>query len=78
MDELKRCPFCGNSPRTEVEVTQMGGGEDHIDFSIHCTECKIRKTMRLKIMGYCNFIDVEKAMCDVVRAWNRRDSEQDG
>lgn len=29
MDELKKCPFCGASPRTEVRVTKMDGGEEH-------------------------------------------------
>ena len=33
-EELKRCPFCGVLPRTEVSVTKMGGSEDHVDFTM--------------------------------------------
>lgn len=76
MDEIKRCPFCGSSPRTEVSVTKMGGTEDHVDFSIHCTDCGVRKTVRLKIVGYANFIDVDKAVSDVIKAWNQRIEEE--
>lgn len=71
-DELKRCPFCGELPRTEVRVTQMGGTEDHVDFSIHCTNCGISKTVRIKIFEYANFVDVDKAIYEVIKAWNRR------
>ena len=72
MSELKPCPFCGKLPRTEMYVTQKGGGEDHVDFSIHCTKCGCVKTVRLKIVAYCNFIDVDKAEAEVIEAWNKR------
>ena len=74
-EELKRCPFCGELPRTEVEVTKMGGGEDHVDFAIHCTNCGTSKTVRLRINGFVNFFDVEKAQEQVIQAWNRRVTE---
>jgi Lar family restriction alleviation protein len=76
-DEIKRCPFCGALPRTEVSVTKMGGMEDHVDFSIHCTNCGVSKTVRLKIVAYANFIDVDKAESDVINAWNQRAEEED-
>ena len=72
MTELKRCPFCGEIPRTEVRVTQMGRGEDHVDFTIHCTNCGTEKTVRLKIATYANFLDVEKVEEQVIQAWNQR------
>ena len=72
MTELKRCPFCGEIPRTEVEVTKMGGGEDHVDFSVHCTNCGTEKTVRLKIATYADFLDVEKVEEQVIQAWNQR------
>ena len=75
-DEIKRCPFCGALPRTEVSVTKMGGMEDHVDFSIHCTNCGVSKTVRLKIVAYANFIDVDKAESDVITAWNQRAEEE--
>ena len=76
MDKLKRCPFCGTSPRTEVRVTKMGGTEDQIDFSIHCTNCGVGKTARLKIVTYANFIEVNKAQAEVIEAWNQRIEEE--
>ena len=75
MDELKRCPFCGELPRTEVRVTKMGGTEDQVDFSIHCINCGVSKTVRLKIVAYANFIDVDKALAEVIKAWNQRIGE---
>lgn len=72
MNVPKKCPFCGAVPTTEVRVTQMGGGEDHIDFSIVCEECGISKTSRLKIKKTCKFFDIKFAMSDVLEAWNRR------
>lgn len=68
----KKCPFCGSVPTTEVRVTQMGGGEDHIDFSIVCKECGVSKTSRLVIKKTCTFFDIKNAMGDVLEAWNRR------
>lgn len=70
--ELKRCPFCGEMPRTEVSVSKMGGGEDHVDFTIHCTNCATEKTVRLKIRGFVNFFDVEKAQQQAIQVWNQR------
>ena len=70
--ELKRCPFCGELPRTEVSVTKMGGSEDHVDFTIHCANCGTEKTVRLKIVAYAHFSDVEKAQEQVIQAWNQR------
>ena len=72
MSELKRCPFCGEIPITEVRVTRMGSGEDHVDFTIHCTNCGTDKTVRLKIVAYASFFDVEKVQEQVIQAWNQR------
>ena len=72
MNELKRCPFCGGLPITEVKVTQMGGNTDYVDFSIVCVDCGTFKTVRLKITKKAVFMDVEKAMSQTVEAWNKR------
>lgn len=72
MTELEKCPFCGQDPRTEVRVTQMGGDFDIITFSVVCGECGTYKTIRLKITKYATFSEVEKAMEQVVEVWNRR------
>lgn len=76
MDELKRCPFCGELPRTEVRVTKMmGGTEDQIDFLICCPKCGVSKRTRLRIVIYADFIDVNKAQAKVIEAWNQRIGE---
>lgn len=75
MSELKSCPFCGTLPRTEMSIVNMGGVEDQVDFSIHCHNCGITKTVRLKFNAYASFFDVDKAEEQVVEAWNRRVTE---
>lgn len=71
MNELKRCPFCGGLPTTEVRVTRMGGN-DTVDFSVVCVDCGTFKTVRLKIAKKAVFMDVEKAILQAVEAWNKR------
>lgn len=71
-EKLKPCPFCGAVATSEVRVTQMGGDTDNIDFRIMCSSCGICKTIRLKIVNTCVFLDVEKAMIRAVEAWNER------
>ena len=72
MSELKRCPFCGSKPRTEVKVTQMCSDEDHIDFSIVCGKCGTFKTIRLINERNANFLDVEISMEKAINTWNQR------
>ena len=69
MADLKRCPFCGELPTTEVLVTQKGGLDGIIFFSIVCGKCGISKGARLKTG---TFFEVEKAMEEAVKAWNTR------
>ena len=73
MDNLLRCPFCGNLPKTEVKVTQMGGGEDHVGCCVVCEECGVNKCIRLKIKNTTNFLTVEQAMEKVQNVWNHRE-----
>ena len=72
MSELKRCPFCGGLPTTEVRVTQMGSDTDNVDFSVVCVDCGTFKTVRLRIAKKAVFMDVEKAMSQVIEVWNKR------
>jgi len=72
MSELKRCPFCGGLPTTEVVVKQMRSDTDYVDFSVMCVDCGTFKTVRLKIAKKAVFMDVEKAMSQAIEAWNKR------
>lgn len=72
MEELKKCPFCGTLPITIVQVTQMGGGDDRVDFMVFCQECGAEKRIRLKICRKATFADINKAMDDAIAEWNRR------
>ena len=71
-EDLKTCPFCGGEAVTMVQVTQMGGNSDYIDFSVVCGNCKTEKMARLRIEGIALFADVEKAMQRVTEMWNQR------
>ena len=75
MAELKRCPFCDGNPKTEVKITRMASDGNALDFSVVCSECGVNKTVRLKFANTAYFLDVEKAMDEVVLAWNRRAGE---
>ena len=71
-EDLKICPFCGGEAATVVQVTQIGGNADYIDFSVVCVNCKTEKIARLRIEGIAPFADVEKAMRRVTEIWNQR------
>lgn len=71
--ELKRCPFCGMLPKTEVAVTKFGWDESHVDFTVRCDACGTGKTARLKIVKYVEFSDVDKAKTLAINAWNQRE-----
>jgi Lar family restriction alleviation protein len=72
--ELKRCPFCGQLPVTEVFVTQKTSCiDDVILFSIACGKCGTSKGVKLKIKDKAaTFLEVERAMEEVTNAWNTR------
>lgn len=72
MSELKRCPFCGGLPTTEVSVKRVRSDADYVDFSIMCADCGTDKTVRLTIKKTAVFMDVEKAMSQAIEAWNKR------
>lgn len=76
MVELKLCPFCSSNVKTIVKADKLPGGENYIDFTITCLGCGIAKNVRMKygIHG-ASFLNVEKAMDEVILAWNRRTGE---
>lgn len=74
MADLKRCPFCGELPTTEVLVAPNGICiDDIILFSVACGKCGTSKGARLKIKAKSGtFFEVEKAMEEATKAWNTR------
>ena len=76
MVELKPCPFCAKKVKTIVKAEKLRMGENYIDFTIVCLGCGITKTVRVNYgISGASFLDVEKAMNEVVLAWNRRAGE---
>lgn len=75
MSELKSCPFCDGNPKTEVKIARMVSDKNALDFTIACSECGVYKTVRLNFANTACFLDVEKAMDEVVLAWNRRTND---
>lgn len=71
-EDLKRCPFCNGLPETSVQVVQMGGDKNVIEFGVYCTECRISKHAYLTYKENACFTDVEEAMKTALKAWNRR------
>lgn len=74
MTDLKRCPFCGELPTTEVMILQKSSSvDDIILFSVACEKCGTSKCVRLKIKAKAGtFFEVEKAMEEATKAWNTR------
>ncbi len=72
MSELKRCPFCGGLPTTEVIMKNVCFDVTVVDFSVVCEACGTFKTVRLNISKKASFTDIEKAMSQAIEAWNKR------
>ena len=74
MNDLKRCPFCGELPTTEVMVMQQSSCiYDIILFSVACGKCGTSKGAELRIKAKAGtFLEVEKAMKEATKAWNTR------
>ena len=74
MAELKRCPFCGELPTTNVSVVAMNlQTGDKIRFEVACKKCGTCKGVYLNIPNDCvGFMEVDKAMEEATKAWNTR------
>ena len=75
MEELKRCPFCGEIPKCGVEFYESHGAEVELAAVVKCTGCGIRKTEIFKATDNITFIpffNYENAFEKVVKYWNER------
>lgn len=72
MPDLKRCPFCNGIPKAEVRIACMASDKNELNFSVVCGECGVNKTVRLKFANTADLLDVEKAIDEVMLAWNSR------
>lgn len=82
MTELKRCPFCGSTPRHGVEFYESHGAEARLVAVVECSKCEVRKRTIFKATDHISLIpfwDYEKAFADVIKRWNTRakDGEAD-
>ena len=70
MDELKNCPFCGGTPKTNVRYWSCGGDELKLAAEIVC-KCGIKKgrSFQANNTSFGNFIE---AFDLVIEDWNRR------
>ena len=71
MEELKRCPFCGEEVITSIEVNQGTLGQIYFDFAIVC-KCGIEMHSTLSSSLYVEFEEVTKKINEVIERWNNR------
>lgn len=74
MDELKRCPFCGESPICGVDFYESCGGAVKLQAVVKCTSCGTSKRVVFNAtdVNLVPFWDYEKAFDKVRDEWNRR------
>lgn len=78
MEELKRCPFCGELPVSGVEFYQSSGSDVHLAAIVKCIGCGVYKRKIFKaseLPRLIPFMNYENAFDEVIRDWNRRQTE---
>lgn len=74
--KLKHCPFCGGEAKIRIMPIRAKVNElDNIEISVNCYECNIKKYRYLSEYdktGVYSYINLKKAMEDVIVDWNRR------
>lgn len=79
MEELKRCPFCGQSPICGVEFYESHGSEVKLAAVVQCPHCHIERRIVFKateLTSLVPFWDYEKAFDMVVNRWNERADDE--
>lgn len=79
MNDLKRCPFCGEAPSSGVEFYESCGGEVKLKAIVYCPKCHINKGYVFKAtdINPVPFLDYDIAFDKAVKSWNQRWGEND-
>ena len=77
MSDLKPCPFCGENPKTGVELYRSHGSEVTLVAIVYCPKCGVnrRKIFKATDVITVPFSVYEAAFGEVKQAWNRRIGE---
>ena len=70
MDEIKTCPFCGETPTTNVRYWSCGGDELRLTAEVKC-KCGISKGYSFQ-GNAVTFDTYIQAFQDAISAWNER------
>ena len=70
MDKLKPCPFCGETPITEIWLARYGRLGDCITIKIVCAECHVTKSVYIR--EGTDFDTVKESMGKIIEEWNVR------
>lgn len=70
MIELDSCPFCGETPTTNVHYWKCGGDELMLTAAVKC-KCGVEKRCSFQANNV-SFNDFYDAFDTVIDSWNRR------
>lgn len=78
MDDLKRCPFCGEVPSSGVEFYESCGSDIKLKAIVYCLKCHVSRgtVFRATDINPVPFLDYEVAFDKAVKLWNQRWSEK--
>lgn len=68
--DLKPCPFCGETPITEIGLARYGKLGDCITIKVVCAECHVTKSVYIR--EGTDFDAVKDTMNKVISGWNER------
>lgn len=68
--DLKSCPFCGETPVTEIGLARYGRLGDCITIKIVCAECNVTKSVYIR--EGTDFDTLRSAMDKIIEKWNTR------
>lgn len=77
-EELKPCPFCGESPVAGMEFYESCGSVIRLRATVLCKRCNISqsKVFQATDINIVPFFSYEVAMEEAKKAWNRREADE--